>query len=268
MAGLTCQGVSYRVQGVHGVSTPALAAGAARAALAAARLEPASVGLVVVGTTSPDVLWPSTACLVQTELGLPRVGCFDLYAAEAGLVTALGVADRYVCTDVGAALVIGAESDNQLVDLPGQKVPRARAAAALVLQRSIGDGDAGVLATVIGGAAGGRDTIRSGLSQTIAVCLQRAGVGLDEVDLIVGEQSAPEIMLAYARDQAVPSARLLLEPDRYRGTLTVAPLLALRDAVSDGRLRTGMLALLVSCGRGPAWAAACLRWGGAGIQSW
>src|SRR5438105_3472138 len=121
---------------------------------------PASeIQLVVVGTSTPDVLWPSTACLVQTELGLPMVASFDLYAAEAGLLTALAVADRFVRSGTRAALVIGAEAERQLVNLPGQRAGQQRDAASAVVLAGSSD-DTGILATVAGGrGAGGRPLV-------------------------------------------------------------------------------------------------------------
>jgi len=140
LAGSAVFGVSDRVQPKQGESTPSLAAEAARRAIRAAGVRGDEIDLIVVGTTSPDVLWPSTACLVQTELGLPMAASFDLYAAEVGPLTALGVADRYVRGGSRAALVIGAEADKQLVDATGEARPRGRAASAVVLRPTEEDG--------------------------------------------------------------------------------------------------------------------------------
>src|SRR4030081_1201966 len=152
VTGSDLAGVSYRVQADQGVNTASLAAGAARAALKAAAANPADVEMIIVGTTTPDVLWPTTACLVQTELKLPMVASFDLYAAEASLLSALNVGVRYISAGAKSVLLIGADSDNQLVDLPGQGgAVHGRAAAAAILTRASGEG--GVLSTMAGGAA-------------------------------------------------------------------------------------------------------------------
>jgi 3-oxoacyl-[acyl-carrier-protein] synthase-3 len=230
--------------------------------------------MIVVGTTTPDVLWPTTACLVQTELRLPMVASFDLYAAESSLLTALNVATHYLAAGARAVLLIGAESDNQLVDLPGQGGPgHGRAAAAAVLTRS-GGGD-GILATTAGGAsqpevdgdAHDRMLLR-GLSAAVKECLEKAGLSLSNVDLVVGEQSAPEITQAWARAHQLSSDRLVLDHARYGSLLAAAPLVALYDAVRAGRLTEGRTALLLSCGSGPSWAVACVRWGGGGLAEW
>src|SRR5256885_14021888 len=198
-------GVSYRVQSDQGVSTPALAAGAARAALGASDVRTSDIEMIIVGTTTPDVLWPTTACLVQTELKLPMVASFDLYAAETSVLSALNVGIRYVAAGARALLLIGAESDNQLVDLPGQggRV-HSRGAAALVLT-SAGD-DGGVLSTTAGGAGQpdghGRApdrTLLRGLTEAATECLQKAHLALSANGVLTCEQSAPEITQAWSR---------------------------------------------------------------------
>src|SRR5258708_16726964 len=134
VTGADLAGVSYRVQAGQGINTASLAAGGARAALQAGAVNPADIEMIIVGTTTPDVLWPTTACLVQTELKLPMVASFDLYAAETSLLAALNVGVRYIAAGSGSVLIIGADSDNQLVDLPGQSgAVHSRAAAAAVL---------------------------------------------------------------------------------------------------------------------------------------
>jgi 3-oxoacyl-[acyl-carrier-protein] synthase III len=233
------QGVSRRVKGDHGATTSWLAQGAARAALSASGVDPAGIQLVVVGTTTPDVLWPSTACLVQTELGLPMVASFDLYAAEAGLLTALAVADRFVGSGTRAALVIGADAERQLVNLPGQRaVEREAVASAVVLTASTGR--EGILATAVGsapGAGAGAPSAAEALDLAVDACLERAGVERDQVDLVLG------------------------------GGLQ-DPLIGLFDAVREERVRSGSLVVLVSSGTGGGWAATCLRWGSAPIAEW
>jgi 3-oxoacyl-[acyl-carrier-protein] synthase-3 len=274
LSGADLTGVTYRVQAGQGVSTPSLAAGAARAALRSSGVNSTDIEMIIVGTATPDVLWPSTACLVQTELKLPMVASFDLYAAETSLLAALNVAIRYVTAGAGAVLLIGAESDNQLVDLPGQGgAVHGRGAAALVLTRAGGDG--GVLSTMAGGAArtdvngDTQDrTLVQGLSAGANECLDKANLRMAEIDLVIGEQSAPEIMQAWSKLAGVSSSRLLMDPARYGSLLAAAPLTALHDAVKTGRLQNGMTALLLACGTGPTWAAACVRWSGGGIAEW
>jgi len=271
VSGPDLTGVSYRVQAEHGLTTASLAAGAARAALQAAGADPADLEMIIVGTTTPDVLWPSTACLVQTELKLPMVASFDLYAAETSLLAAIDVGTRYITAGARGVLVIGAESDNQLVDLPGQGgAVHGRAAAATVLTPA--GGDSGILSTLVAGAArsdvngDAQDRILlHGLADGVDECLRKASLTMAEIDLVIGEQSAPEIMQAWSRAAGLSASRVLVQPARYGALLAAAPLIVLHDAVRDGRLHSGMTALLLQCGSGPAWAAACVRWGGGGL---
>ncbi|TMB71916.1 MAG: hypothetical protein E6J51_01455 [Chloroflexi bacterium] len=271
VTGSDLTGVSYRVQADQGVNTASLAAGAARAALQAGGVNPADIEMIIVGTTTPDVLWPTTACLVQNELKLPMVASFDLYAAETSLLAALNVGIRYIASGARSVLLIGADSDNQLVDLPGQSGSvHSRAAAAAVLTRAGGDG--GVLSTMAGGAArpegngtANDRTLLQGLIDGTAECLQSASLSLSDIDLVIGEQSAPEIMQAWSKLAGIAPSRLLLDPSRYGNLLAAAPLTVLHDAIKEGRLQNGMTALVLACGSGPTWAAACLRWGGGGL---
>ena len=271
VTGSDLTGVSYRVQAKEGINTASLAAGAARAAMQAGGVDPADIGMIIVGTTTPDVLWPTTACLVQTELKLPMVASFDLYAAETSLLAALNVGVRYVAAGSGSVLVIGADSDNQLVDLPGQSGSvHSRAAAAAVLTSA--GGDAGVLSTMAGGAArpegngeASDRTVLQGLTDGATECLRKASLSLSEIDLVIGQQSAPEIMRAWGKAAGITPARFLLDSARYGTLLAAAPLTVLHDAIKEGRLQNGMTALLLACGTGPTWAAACIRWGGGGL---
>lgn len=274
LTGSDCLGVSYRVQAESGLNTASLAAGAARAAIKASGIDPATIELIVAGTTTPDVLWPTTACLVQAELELPMVGSFDLYAAQASLLTAFDVAARYMRSGAKAALVIGAETSNQLVDFPGQSGGRhARGATAVVL--AAGDGGGEILATAAGGRANGEtatgaspDNAAPGFSDAVADCLRRAGLSLGQVDLVVAEQTAPGVMRAWLRESGLPAGKFVLEPERYADYFAAAPFAVLHDVVREGRLKEGQPVLILSYGTGPVWAVACLRWGRGGVSQW
>src|SRR6202165_3641189 len=135
--------------------------------------------------------------------------------------SAPNVGIRYISGGARAVLLIGAESDNQLVDLPGQggRV-HIRGAAAVVLTQAGNDG--GVLSTTAGGAArtdangDAHDrTLLRGLTEAAAECLQKADMAMSEIDLVIGEQSAPEIMQAWSKQAGVSAQRMLLDPVRY-----------------------------------------------------
>ena len=274
LTGSDCLGVSYRVQAKSGLNTASLAAGAARAAIKASGIDPATVEMIIAGTTTPDVLWPTTACLVQAELELPMVGSFDLYAAQASLLTAFDVAAKYMRSGAKAALVIGAETSNQLVDFPGQSGGRhARGASAVVLASGEGGGE--LLATAAGGRASGEsgagaspESAAQGFSDAVAGCLKQAGLSPREVDLVVAEQTAPGLMREWLRESGLSAGSFVLEPERYADYFAAAPFAVLHDLVKEGRLREGQTVLMLSYGSGPVWATACLRWGRGGVSEW
>jgi 3-oxoacyl-[acyl-carrier-protein] synthase-3 len=269
VSGAEVTGVSYRVAAGAGVTTASLAAGAARAALRAAGADATEVEMVLVGTSSPDVVWPSTACLVQTELKIPTVFAMDLYAAQASLLTALNVATRYVGAGSKCVLVIGADCDRQLVDLPGQaSLVHARAAGAAILRPD--DGGGGILAAGSGGAAhagtnGMGQADHQDLAESVRDCLGKAGLNIADIDLVVADAAAPELMHAWAREEQLPSDRILLDAGRYGSLLAAAPFIVLHDAVRSGRLKSGMSVLILETGTGPVWSCACLQWGTTGV---
>lgn len=269
IAGSEVTGVSFRVHADAGVTTASLAAGAARAALRAAGAQPDDVDMVLVGTSSPDVVWPSTACLVQTELKIPMVFALDLYAAQASFLTALNVATHYVAAGSKCVLLIGADCDRPLVDLAGQSSQiRVRAAGAVVLRP--GDGASGILATSSGGAAqpnanGQTKSDAQGFTHTVRQCLTKADLTVADVDLVLADSSAPDLMETWAREEGVSSDRLLLDPARYGMLLSAGPLVGLSDAATSGRLKDGMLVLVLESGAGPVWSCACLRWAATGV---
>ena len=141
-----------------------------------------------------------------------------------------------------------------------------------MLRRVAGDGD--ILASVTGGAGAGdssadhdRALIR-GLVQAVGQCLRLAGVEPAQVDLVIGEQTAPDVTRAWAKAAGFAIDRVVLDPGRYGSAFAAAAFVALHDAVTEGRLRPGQIAVLLSCGSGPAWAVTCLRWGGGGVGEW
>jgi 3-oxoacyl-[acyl-carrier-protein] synthase-3 len=261
------------VQAEKGVTTASLAAGAARAAIAASGADSSGIEMIIVATTTPDVLWPSTACLVQTDLQLPMVAAFDLYGAQAGMLTALNVAIHFLAAGLKNILLIGAECDRQLVDLPGQgSLVHTRAASAVVLNR--GEGKGGILATVSGGAArstaelDGGNLLANGIASAAHECLERSQLSIDNIDLVIGDHSAPDVTETWARKERIPSNKLMLEPQRFGPLLAAGPFITLHEAVKGGRLQDGMTVLLLESGAGPVWAAACIRWAGSETREW
>jgi 3-oxoacyl-[acyl-carrier-protein] synthase III len=95
----------------------------------------------------------------------------------------------------------------------------------------------------------------------VKACLRRADLAQDDIDLVFGDQSYPELMRVWARHAGISEDRLVLDPDRYGSLLAAGPGILLHDAVNSGRLQPGMQVLVLECGSGAVWSAACLHWG-------
>jgi len=265
VAGAECLGVADRVKGEQGLTTASIAAAAARSAIKDAGLSSKGIEQIVVGTTSPDVLWPSTACLVQTELGIGMVPAFDLYAGDASGLTALSVADRLVRAGSGPTLVIAADSDNQLVDLPGQSAKamstRTTGAAAVVLGRAGGRGE--VLATVSGGSARPKSSapdndLVAELTTSTTACLNRANISSENIGLVIYDPGQRDLIQRWAKASGLEEDRLLAQPTEQSkgGSVSILATLARLLGTSSHSDRP---VLLISTTAGPAWAIACVK---------
>jgi 3-oxoacyl-[acyl-carrier-protein] synthase-3 len=132
-----------------------------------------------------------------------------------------------------------------------------------------------ILATAAGGRAtsengqgAATELAAAGLTDAVKDTLAQAGLGLAEIDLVIAEQTAPELMRSWLRDSGVSAGSFVLEPERYADTFAAAPFAVLHDVVKEGRLKEGQTVLMLSYGTGPVWALACLRWGKGGVSEW
>ena len=260
-----------------------LAVEASAAAIKDAGLVPDDVGLLVVATTTPDQALPQTSALVHEGLGL-RCGAFDVGAACAGFVHGLVVGATLL--DAGGldtVVVVGSETLTRIVDPDDrQTVPLfGDGAAAAVLRPAtpnygllawdLGcDGSAsGILAVPPGERylrMEGQEVFRRAVRAVISSAekaLQRAGCTAADLDLFVPHQANARIIALAAERLGVPSARTMVNVDRYGNTSAASVPLALAEAADAGRLHEGDVVLLSGFGAGMAWASAVLRWGGA-----
>lgn len=253
-----------------------LAAEAARQALDAAELPADQVELIVVATSTPDLTMPSTACLVQQQLGARRAMAFDVVNACSGFAYALDNAARYLQTGIGKALVIGVDLGSRLVDMRdrGTCIFFGDGAGAVVAS-SAGNGrvlasvlhsrgDAAPLHAPLGGAIvmDGRavwDFATSVLPETIRELCAQAQVGVDEIRLLVPHQANLNILRHAAAEVGLPLDRVAISGDRYGNTLAASIPLALHEALCDGRATTGDLVAVVGFGAGLAWGGQLLR---------
>ena len=277
--------------------TSDLALNAARNALEAAALAPADVDLIIVATTTPDVVFPSTACILQAKLGARGGPAFDVQAVCSGFVYALAIADRMVAGGAARnALVVGAEIYSHILDWEdrGTCVLFGDGAGAVVIEPSdddrIGildfenyvDGTGGdALCMPAGGSLrpASEETLANRLhyvkqeGQTVfkfavrnmeEVCrriLERNQIDPSKLDLLAAHQANMRIVQSTAEKLGMPLDKVLINIDKYGNTTGGTIPLVLNDAVEQGRLKRGDLVLLASVGAGFTVGAVLVRWG-------
>ena len=285
-------GIRERHIAADGETTGDLAFHAATRALEAAGLAAAEVELIIVGTTTPDLIFPSTACLLQHRIGANGCAAFDVNAACSGFVYALSVADQFIrAGQVKNALVVGAETLSRMVDWSdrGTCVLFGDGAGAVVLKA---DADAGIISTHLHADGGKKALLYNpvGVSVGFDAELPNCGVkvmmagsdvfkyavkaldsvvdetlaanGLDKSDLdwLIPHQANLRIIEATARRLQMPMERVIVTVDRTGNTSAGSVPLALDEAVRSGRVQRGQLLLLEAFGGGFTWGSALIRY--------
>ena len=280
-----------------GVATSDLAKEASLAAIARAGLTPADIDFILVATTTPDTLFPSTACMLQAKIGANHAWGYDLMAACSGFTYALTTVTHIVAAGGSRhALVVGADVMSSIIDYTDRAtcVLFGDGAGAVVIEpsddREMGildwenyiDGNGGpALCMPAGGSRmpATQETVEQRLhyvkqdGQTVfkfavrnmeEVCrriLNRNHLTGDQIDLLVPHQASIRIILAAAEKLGLPREKVVINIDRFGNTTAGTIPLALNDAVEDGRLKRGNLVLLASVGAGFTVGAVLLRWG-------
>jgi len=268
--------------------TSDLALAAAREALTAAGLAPAEVDMIVLATTTPDMVFPSTACILQDKLGTRNGPAFDVQAVCSGFVYALGLADLMVKSGQARnALVVGAEIYSRILDWHdrGTCVLFGDGAGAVVLAPAT---EPGILSahlhadghyrdilavpgTVAHGAVSGTplltmegNTVFKFAVKVLAEVAQEAlaanGLTTSAIDWLIPHQANIRIMDATAKKLHVPLERMVSTVDRHANTSAASIPLALDLAVRDGRIRPGQHVMLLGVGGGFTWGSVLLRW--------
>jgi 3-oxoacyl-[acyl-carrier-protein] synthase III len=268
--------------------TSDLAERAARAALDAAGIAPDDVDLIVVATTTPDMVFPSTACILQAKLGAPGGPAFDVQAVCSGFVYALAVADRMVAGGLARnALVVGAEIYSRILDWNdrGSCVLFGDGAGAVVLEPAHvpgivsahlhADGRHRELLCVPGSISGGMVTgtpfVRmngpavfkfavNAMTQVGMEALTANGVDASAVDWLIPHQANVRIIDATAKRLGIPPERVVTTVDRHANTSAASIPLALDEAVRDGCITVGQRLLLIGVGGGFTWGSVFLTW--------
>jgi 3-oxoacyl-[acyl-carrier-protein] synthase-3 len=278
-------------------TTASLARDAALNALRVANLNPASVDLIIVSTSSPEHAFPATACLVQDRIGASHAGAFDLSAACSGFIFALNMATQAIRSgSIQNALVIGAETLSRFVDWEDRNtcILFGDGAGAFVLQA--GDEPGGVLSAVMrsDGSGGdllslpaggsfmpastdtilkkqhtihmnGREVFRFAtrvIAQATREAVASAELKIDDVQLVIPHQANLRIIEAAMRGLEIPIEQCFINIERYGNTSTASIPIATCEAIQQGRLQNGDNTVFVGFGAGLTWGAALVRWTG------
>jgi 3-oxoacyl-[acyl-carrier-protein] synthase III len=280
-----------------GVATSDLAAKAASEAIRRAGLTPADIDFIVVGTTTPDMMFPSTACLVQTKIGATHAWGFDLGAACSGFTYALTTAAQLVSAGGSRhALVIGADVMSSIIDYTDRTtcVLFGDGAGAVIVEASdednIGiidfenfvDGSGGdALCMPAGGSLrpASRETVEQRMhyvkqdgatvfkfavrntEEAARRILDRNGIKPCEIDLFVSHQANRRIIMSATEKLGIPPEKVVINIERFGNTTAGTIPLALNDAVEQKRLKKGDLLLLASVGAGFTVGTVLMRWG-------
>lgn len=289
-------GIKQRHIAEDGDTTSLLAAEATRRALEMAGVKPEEVDMIVVSTTSPDMIMPNTGALVQKHLGAFNAFGFDVYAACAGFVYALTIADKFVKDKPESKVVaIGAELLSYITDWQDRNtcVLFGDAAGAVVLSGT-NDGTRGILSThlhsdgrlweLIHIPGGGmvypasaemvekrdycirmqgnevfKHAVRS-MADAAQEALTANELGPDDIDLFIPHQANIRIMKKVAERLKIPLDRVYVNIERYGNTSSATIPVALDEANRSGRLKPGDLVLLDGFGGGLTWGAIIMRW--------
>ena len=281
-------GIRFRHIAEPDETTATLGAAAAKEALAAAGLDAADIGLIIVATATPDNTFPASATKVQALLGAPDCIAFDVAAVCSGFLYALSVADSMLRTGAARhALVIGSETFSRILDWEDRAtcVLFGDGAGAVVLSAEEVTDDRGILATrlhaegkysgmlyVDGGPSTtgtvghvrmqGREVFRhavTNLASVLGEVMEEVGLAASDIDWVVPHQANKRIIDATAKKLGLSAERVVLTVDQHANTSAASVPLALDLAVRDGRIKRGDLVVLEAMGGGFTWGAAVLR---------
>jgi 3-oxoacyl-[acyl-carrier-protein] synthase-3 len=285
-------GIQQRHIVAEGQTTVDLAEQAALRAMEAAGVTAADLDLIVMGTTTPDIIFPSSACLLQARIGANGCPAFDVNAACSGFIFALTTADKFIRS--GAAktvLVVGAETLTRMLDWSDRNtcVLFGDGAGAVVLKA---DAETGILSThlhsdggkkellynPVGVSAGfkldeknagvrvlmaGSDVFKyavKALDSVVDEALEANGIDKTQLDWLIPHQANLRIIEATAKRLAMPMDRVVLTVHKHGNTSAASVPLALDEAVRSGKVQRGQLVLMEAFGGGFTWGSALMRY--------
>lgn len=284
-------GIEKRHIALDGQSTVDLAERASRNAIEAAGLKPQDIDLIVLATTTPDRIFPSTACLLQSRLDIHGCAAFDIQAVCTGFVYALAVAEKFIKTgSAKKALVVGAETLSRILnwndrgtcvlfgDGAGAVVLEADEETGILSTHLHADGDYEALLRVPYGISQGKEAMNdinskiemrgnevfkmavNTLGRIVDETLEANQLDKTDIDWLVPHQANIRIIHATARKLKMPLSRVVVTVQEHGNTSAASVPLALDTAVRDGRIKKGEMVLLEAFGGGFTWGSALLRY--------
>ena len=290
-------GIAERRIAEDDIATSDLSVQAARLAIKKAQIDPLEIEMILVATVTPDTFFPSTACYVQKGIGAKNASAMDISAACAGFLYGLDLANGLIISgQYDTILVVGGEVFNKIVDWndrntcvlfgdgAGAAVVQSTEEPKGILASYIGsDGDYAADISLLGIPAGGsrmpvtseaidqnlnkiqmngREVFKLGvrlMPEAAERALQKANVSVDDVDLLIPHQANLRIIEAVGQRLGVPREKVYINVDKYGNTSAATVIIALDEAIQDGRAKPGDLILLVTFGAGLTWGSTLLR---------
>jgi len=288
-------GICERRAGTPEDSTLTFATAASQAALADAGMSPEDLDLIICGTITPDHILPSTACELQAALGCRWVPAFDMSAACSGFVWAFIVAAQHMISGYAKnALVVGAEKLTCITDMEDRSTailfgdgsgavvlrPSSSPEKGILAVRSGADGARGLLIAVPAGGSKhpaseqtvaermhymkmrGREVYKFAVTQMHEIIRDTAadaGIGVDELSLVIPHQSNLRIIESACHRAGVPLEKVMINIDKFGNTSAASVPMALHQARAAGRIKPGDLVMLVAFGAGLTWGSVLLR---------
>lgn len=288
-------GIKERRIAGEGEFTSDIASKAALKALERAQMSPEQIDLIIVATITPDMPFPSTACLVQQKIGARRAAAFDIEAACSGFIFALEIGQQFIMSRTyDTVLVIGAEKLSSIIDWTDRNtcVLFGDGAGAAILQNRPGshglltacmgsDGTKAGLLLMPGGGSrcpatadsvanrlhylrmDGKETFKNAVNAMLTAAqeaLRRCEIDITKIQCIIPHQANRRIIDAVGDRLGARPEQLFVNLDKYGNTSAASVAIALDEAVQTGRVRKGDLLLLIVFGAGLTWGAAVIEW--------
>ncbi|WP_025040567.1 beta-ketoacyl-ACP synthase III [Nitrosospira briensis] len=281
-------GIAQRHIAADGQMASDLALNASREAMKAAKIDAGEIDLIIVATTTPDVIFPSTACILQDKLGVKDCAAFDVQAVCSGFIYALATADMFIrAGKYRTALVVGAEVYSRILDWSDRStcVLFGDGAGAVVLTRSDrpgiisshlhADGSYKGILTAPGSFSHGKiqgnpfvmmegNTVFKFaikvLEDVVREALAENNLEVSDIDWLIPHQANIRIIISTAKKLGIPMEKVVATLDKHGNTSAASIPLALDVAVRDGRIQSGQHVLLEGVGGGFTWGAVLISW--------